>query len=323
MNESLGDAQRKHFAVLIDAENISSKYSAIIFDELEKYGYDAPCRRIYGNWSREKGWKEELLLEYSILPIQQFSYTNGKNSTDITMVIDAMDLLYQNKVDGFCLVTSDSDFTRLAMRLREEQKYVLGMGESKAPQALTRACDKFILLNLIDESNKEMLESEPQEEAALENVTSTETLEKAILAMLNESDEGELHLGEVGSRLAKKFPDFDSRNYGYSKLSVFLAEKMPHLEVRKERNQYLVRKEAQTDREEIEEAVRSIMMQKGGKVDNLAVIYEGLKKMYSGFDIKDYGYGRMSSFLRSVRGLSVSGNTVKLNESEKKFRRKR
>ncbi len=310
---------RKHFAVLIDAENISAKYISIIFDELEKYGYDAPCRRIYGNWSKENGWKEELLLEYSIMPIQQFSYTSGKNSTDIAMVIDAMDLLYQNKVDGFCLVTSDSDFTRLAMRLREEQKYVLGMGESKAPLSLTHACDKFILLNLINESNKEIVDAPTgQEEENLENVTSLETLERTILAMLAEADEGELHLGEVGSRLGKKYPDFDARNYGYSKLSVFLSEKMPHLEVVKQRNIYLVRKATKMGREEIECAILELMRRKGGQVDNLAMIYEGLKRSYSGFDFKDYGYDRMSSFLRSIRGLTVSGNSVRLTEREKK-----
>ena len=315
---------RKHFAVLIDAENISAKYIAIIFDELEKYGYDAPCRRIYGNWSKENGWKEDILLEYSIMPIQQFSYTSGKNSTDMAMVIDAMDLLYQNKVDGFCLVTSDSDFTRLAMRLREEQKYVLGMGESKAPLALTHACNKFILLNLINESNKEIVDSSTgQEEASLENVTSIETLERTILAMLAEADEGELHLGEVGSRLGKKYPDFDARNYGYSKLSVFLSEKMPHLEVVQQKNIYLIRKATTMDREEIEQAVRDLMRRKGGQVDNLAMIYEALKRSYSGFDFKDYGYDRMSSFLRSVRGLTVNGNSVRLTERDKKNERGR
>ena len=114
-------------AVLIDADNISPKYAPIIFQELEAYGFPS-CRRIYGNWSKANGWNEELLLEYSIIPVQQFSYTSGKNATDMAMVIDAMDLLYGKKVDGFCIVTSDSDFTRLAMRLREEHMYVIGMG---------------------------------------------------------------------------------------------------------------------------------------------------------------------------------------------------
>ena len=121
------EEEKNQFAVLIDADNISPKYAPIIFQELEAYGFPS-CRRIYGNWSKANGWNEELLLEYSIIPVQQFSYTSGKNATDMAMVIDAMDLLYGKKVDGFCIVTSDSDFTRLAMRLREEHMYVIGMG---------------------------------------------------------------------------------------------------------------------------------------------------------------------------------------------------
>ena len=141
---------KMQFAVLIDADNISSKYAVTIFEELEKYGLTS-YRRIYGNWSKSNGWSEGVLLEHSIMPVQQFSYTTGKNATDMAMVIDAMDILYKNKVQGFCLVTSDSDFTRLAMRLREENMFVLGMGESKTPLALTRACNKFIHLNLVAE----------------------------------------------------------------------------------------------------------------------------------------------------------------------------
>ena len=131
MRENMIEEEKNQFAVLIDADNISPKYAPIIFQELEAYGFPS-CRRIYGNWSKANGWNEELLLEYSIIPVQQFSYTSGKNATDMAMVIDAMDLLYGKKVDGFCIVTSDSDFTRLAMRLREEHMYVIGMGESKS-----------------------------------------------------------------------------------------------------------------------------------------------------------------------------------------------
>ena len=127
MRENMIEEEKNQFAVLIDADNISPKYAPIIFQELEAYGFPS-CRRIYGNWSKANGWNEELLLEYSIIPVQQFSYTSGKNATDMAMVIDAMDLLYGKKVDGFCIVTSDSDFTRLAMRLREEHMYVIGMG---------------------------------------------------------------------------------------------------------------------------------------------------------------------------------------------------
>ena len=121
------EEEKNQFAVLIDADNISPKYAPIIFQELEAYGFPS-CRRIYGNWSKANGWNEELLLEYSIIPVQQFSYTSGKNATDMAMVIDAMDLLYGKKVDGFCIVSSDIYFTRLAMRLREEHMYVIGMG---------------------------------------------------------------------------------------------------------------------------------------------------------------------------------------------------
>ena len=221
------EEEKRQFAVLIDADNISPKYAPIIFDELDAYGF-ASCRRIYGNWSKSNGWKEELLLEYSIIPVQQFSYTSGKNATDMAMVIDAMDLLYGNKVDGFCLVTSDSDFTRLAMRLREEQKYVIGMGESKTPVALTRACNKFIHLNLIYEQDK--TEEEDKEEVLeteeIDNVTSIEEISQTISSLINENGNEPVDLAMIGNRLNEKFSDFDVRNYGYTKLSVFIDEEM-------------------------------------------------------------------------------------------------
>jgi uncharacterized protein (TIGR00288 family) len=305
----------EHLAVLIDAENVGAKYVKSIFDELDKNGYDAPCRRIYGNWAKSNGWKEAVLLEYSIQPIQQFSYTVGKNSTDMAMVIDAMDLLHQDKVDGFCLITSDSDFTRLAMRLREERKYVLGMGESKAPMALTHACDKFIFLDLIDgvaEETENVTDSETLVTDSPESVTSIEALENAILNILNGDGDGEMDLGEVGDRLSKKFPDFDVRNYGYSKLSVFFKEEMPHLELVKQNTQYLVRKGRQVERSEIEQEILAMIQKKGGKIDNLSVVYDELLQKHSGLDIRDYGYGRISSFLRSMKELEVVDNTVRL-----------
>ena len=209
------EEEKRQFAVLIDADNISPKYAPIIFDEMDAYGF-ASCRRIYGNWSRSNGWNEEILLEYSIIPVQQFSYTSGKNATDMAMVIDAMDILYGDKVDGFCLVTSDSDFTRLAMRLREEQKYVIGMGESKTPLALTRACNKFIHLNLIYEQDK----SEEEDKAGaleaeeIDNVTSIEEISQTISSLINENGNDPVDLAMIGNRLNEKFSDFDVRNYG-------------------------------------------------------------------------------------------------------------
>lgn len=310
----------EHLAVLIDAENVGAKYVKSIFDELDKNGYDAPCRRIYGNWAKANGWKENVLLEYSIMPIQQFSYTVGKNSTDMAMVIDAMDLLYQNKVDGFCLITSDSDFTRLAMRLREEKKYVFGMGESKAPMALTHACDKFIFLDLIGENGEEAQESasdNSKTQDSPESLTSIETLESAIFDILNGDGDGEMNLGEVGDRLGKKFPDFDVRNYGYSKLSVFFREKMRHLELVKQNSWYIVRKGLLVEREQIEQEIIDMIQRKGGRIDNLSVIYNELLQKYSGLDIRDYGYGRVSSFLRSMKDLEVVDNSVSLKKKKK------
>lgn len=308
--------EKTQFAVLIDAENVSAKYASIIFEELEKYGF-ASCRRIYGNWSRGSGWKEEILLEYSIIPIQQFSYTAGKNSTDMAMVIDAMDLLYQNKVDGFCLVTSDSDFTRLAMRLREENKYVIGMGESKTPPALTRACNRFIHLNLIDESGKENNETDmnnTHESNDPNYVTSIRDLEKSILTMLNESSKGTLDLGVVGNRLSERYPDFDVRNYGYSKLSVFMNEEMPGFTITREGKHNYVGKNGQIEREEIKNEVIEMIKKNKGMIDNLSIINDKLKLSHKGFDFHDYGYSRISSFLRSIDGLVVEGNQVKMKK---------
>ena len=306
--------EKMQFAVLIDAENVSARYVQVIFDELEKYGF-ASCRRIYGNWSKESGWKENILLEYSVTPIQQFSYTSGKNSTDMAMVIDAMDLLYQNKVDGFCLVTSDSDFTRLAMRLREEKKYVLGMGESKTPLALTRACNKFVHLNLINDAGKDNshVSTSQTGSGGDDSVTSIENVENAILSLLNEVG-GEVDLALVGQRLSDKFPDFDVRNYGSSKLSVFLTQELPILRVHRENNNYRVGKMEKVSREKIEKEILSIIQKNGGTVDNLAMINEELKNRYNGFDLKDYGYSRVSGFLRSIKGLSVDGNVVRIKK---------
>ena len=308
--------EKKQFAVLIDADNVSAKYAQVIFDELDKYGY-ASCRRIYGNWSKGSDWTEKKLLDYSNMPIQQFDYTTGKNATDMAMVIDAMDLLYKDKVDGFCLVTSDSDFTRLAMRLREEQKYVLGMGESKTPQALKKACNKFVLLNLVGETEKE-LSGSPEllaQSLDMDNVTSIEEVEKTINMMFNEQGSGVLDLGYVGNRLAEKFTDFDARNYGYSKLSVFLNEEMKHFRVKKDSNHsYLEKEQTQVSRQEIEAEIFDMIWKNGGTIDNLSIIHEELKRKHRGFEVSNYGYKAMSKFLRSIHGLSVNANTVKLKK---------
>lgn len=328
--------EKMQFAVLIDADNISSKYAVTIFEELEKYGVTS-YRRIYGNWSKGNGWSEGLLLEHSIMPVQQFSYTTGKNATDMAMVIDAMDILYKNKVQGFCLVTSDSDFTRLAMRLREENMFVLGMGESKTPLALTRACNKFIHLNLVAEQNMEegiSLEARAvlgekhvranddnggQEPVSAEeqNVTSISEVRQVILTLINENGGKQVDLARVGNRLNDKFTDFDVRNYGYYKLSTMIDQELQDLHVKKISNQYYVERRSNLTKAELEQEICRMIEKNGGMVENLASLNDELHKKYKQLDFKQFGYNRISSFLRSLGSVTVHENEVFLKRRDK------
>lgn len=209
------------FAVLIDADNVSDKYIGFIMDELANDG-TITYKRIYGDWTKpDLGPWKRVLLDYSITPIQQYGYTTGKNATDSAMIIDAMDILYAGKVDGFCIVSSDSDFTRLASRLRESGKYVIGMGEKKTPKPFIAACDKFKYLEVISAPaapEAPAADSEPAAEAAQ---TPSKTIRKAIITIVDENsdDEGWTPLSHIGNILLKRFPDFDVRNYGFLKLT--------------------------------------------------------------------------------------------------------
>ena len=317
---------KMQIAVLIDSENVSSRYASIIFNEIESYGF-ATYRRIYGNWTKNNGWNENLLLENSITPIQQFDYTFGKNSADIAMVIDAMDILYSGNVDGFCLVTSDSDFTRLAMRLREANMYVIGMGESKTPVALTKACNKFIHLNLIYEqpaapaaevpaADDHLHEDYSAASSAKTNaVTSIGEIEEAIISIVNDNEnKGKTtYMGEIGSRLSSKFTDFDVRNYGYTKLLTFLKDKCSKLDILKDNTSYTVNVRELNNVTDVQKEIAALIQKNGGTIDNLSVLYEQLKKKYPAFDLKDYGYSRFSSFLRSIDNIVVRGNAVSVN----------
>lgn len=310
------EKERMQFAVLIDADNISSRYAATIFEELETYGIST-YRRIYGNWSKGNGWSEGLLLEHSIMPVQQFSYTTGKNATDMAMVIDAMDILYKNKIQGFCLVTSDSDFTRLAMRLREENMFVLGMGESKTPLALTRACNRFIHLNLVAEQNKAAVADLDVIGGEEQNVTPISEVRQAILTVINENGGKQVDLARVGNRLNDKFSDFDARNYGYSKLSTMVAEEIPELRVFKKNNLYYVERCSSLTKEELEGEICRMIEKCGGTVDNLSTLNDELHKKYKQLDFRQFGFSRISSFLRSMKSVEVRENKVTLKRAEK------
>jgi len=204
-------------AVLIDADNAQPSIVDGLLSEVAKYG-TANVKRIYGDWTQPglKGWKE-VLLEYSIQPIQQFGYTSGKNATDSALIIDAMDLLFTEGFDGFCIVSSDSDFTKLASRIRETGLTVYGFGERKTPKAFVSACDKFIFTEVLrakDDPGKKIRRQtvrELKKDTKLVNL-----LRNAVEA--SSDDSGWAHLAVVGSSIAKQAPEFDPRNYGYKKL---------------------------------------------------------------------------------------------------------
>lgn len=210
-------------AVLIDGDNIPSIYIKEMMEEIAKYG-NPTIKRIYGDWTKPRlsKWKN-ILLENAITPIQQYAYTTGKNATDSAMVIDAMDVLYSEKVDGFCLVSSDSDFTRLATRLREAGMKVIGLGEKKTPEPFIVACDKFIYIEILKNQTKEREPSLAEDTAAKKH--DVDKITPKVITLISSTisdladDDGWAFLGDVGNLLQKKQPNFDSRNYGFQKLT--------------------------------------------------------------------------------------------------------
>lgn len=233
-------------AVLIDSDNVSYSYVKAMMEEIARYGTPT-IKRIYGDWTRSEasGWKN-VLLENAIQPVQQYRYTVGKNATDSSLIIDAMDILYSERVDGFCIVSSDSDFTRLATRLREAGVLVIGIGEKKTPEPFTVACDRFIYLEILDHKDEVVAPSkmakkpmspaakQPAQQSAQQpsqakqaqqpKTKITLKLENFILTTVNDvaDEDGWAYLGDVGNLLLRKQPSFDSRNYGYSKLSLLI-----------------------------------------------------------------------------------------------------
>ncbi|MCB0509615.1 MAG: NYN domain-containing protein [Chitinophagales bacterium] len=219
-------------AVLIDGDNIPAKYIKEMMQEIAKYGTPT-IKRIYGDWTKPHlgKWKE-VLLENAINPIQQYAYTTGKNATDSAMIIDAMDILYSNKVDGFCLVSSDSDFTKLATRLRESGLRVIGIGEKKTPDPFIVACDKFIYLEILASDEEGDGPKEKTKKANLDKVT-PKVIQFLKTSVSDVADEdGWAFLGDVGSLLLKKQANFDSRNFGFEKLTP-LFESLPQFEIEK------------------------------------------------------------------------------------------
>lgn len=260
----------KKFALLIDADNISPKYIDIILTETVNYGV-ASVRRIYGDWTdnSKHSWKE-CLLQNSLTPVQQYSYTTGKNSSDSAMIIDAMDILYGNHVDGFIIATSDSDFTTLARRLREDGKIVIGMGESKTPMPFIKACEQFKTLDVLYESEKladaeksgvtakKKQENGKEQEAV--PITSLKTIRKTVMSIIDEqTEEGEwMNLGELGNILQKRYPDFDCRVYKFSKFSK-MVESFQGIELsRMDDSRVMVRQRVAVQENPVKESVQPV-----------------------------------------------------------------
>ena len=293
--------ENKRFALLIDADNISAKYISVILEELSTYGITT-YKRIYGDWTSTQAskWKNQL-LENSVIPVQQFSNTVGKNATDSTLIIDAMDILYTGNVEGFCIVSSDSDFTRLASRLRESGMEVIGMGEEKTPRSFRVACTRFV--NLENLGNQEDSEEKKQQD----NTVSREVIYNAITNIIteNENKGKNVELASVGNRLVNMYPDFDVRNYGYSLLSRFLQESGLFLLDKRDNVITISLKEKEQSKEEIRTYVMEIIHKAGSKGIGINELSNRVHGRYSHFNVKDFGYSQFSKFVQGMEGVQV------------------
>ena len=293
--------ENKRFALLIDADNISAKYISVILEELSTYGITT-YKRIYGDWTSTQAskWKNQL-LENSVIPVQQFSNTVGKNATDSTLIIDAMDILYTGNVEGFCIVSSDSDFTRLASRLRESGMEVIGMGEEKTPRSFRVACTRFV--NLGNLGNQEDSEEKKQQD----NTVSREVIYNAITNIIteNENKGKNVELASVGNRLVNMYPDFDVRNYGYSLLSRFLQESGLFLLDKRDNVITISLKENEQSKEEIRTYVMEIIHKAGSKGIGINELSNRVHGRYSHFNVKDFGYSQFSKFVQGMEGVQV------------------
>jgi len=226
-------------AVLFDADNVPYSHVKQMLDEITKYG-NPTIKRIYGDWTKPSisGWKS-VLLENAIIPVQQYSYTTGKNATDSAMIIDAMDILHLGQVDGFCIVSSDSDFTRLATRLREAGKYVIGIGEKKTPKPFIVSCDKFIYIEILGNNETPNVHESKTTKEVSKPTKAKDIIGNDIINLLNQSiddladDSGWAFLADVGNLILKKKPDFAPRNYGFSKLTPLIESCKTHFTIDK------------------------------------------------------------------------------------------
>ena len=304
----------KKFALLIDADNISPKYIDIILTETVNYGI-ASIRRIYGDWTdnAKRSWKECLLLN-SLTPVQQFSNTTGKNASDSAMIIDAMDILYSNHVDGFVIASSDSDFTALARRLKEDGKMVIGMGESKTPMPFIKVCDQFKTLDVLFESKR----SEDKNNGV--PITSLATIQKAVMEIIDEqTEEGDfLQMSKLSTSLQKRYPDFDYRVYKFSKFSQMLKS-FSDIELTMRGTEWVVgKKGAETVPADIQRTVLEIVAEKtkGGEWMAVGSLLNGIRQKYPKFDYHNYGFSHFHKMLKSFPGLEFQQKNSQVRKKQ-------
>lgn len=304
--------EEQKFALLIDSDNISADYIKIILQELSKYG-TVTYKRIYGDWTRSTSnkWKD-VLLANSINPVQQYSYTSGKNATDSAMIIDAMDILYSGHVTGFCLASSDSDFTRLAMRLRESGMYVIGMGERKTPEPFRSACEKFVLLDLVSNVDSPVKNTPNSTlETTTDALTPLSEIEQALVKIItdNGNDGISMDIGELGSRLSKMYPSFDVRNYEYTKFSKFLEATEFKKSISLKYTETTVTAfllDADITLEDIRKEVLAILKQTKSHSMNVGELNQKLCKKFPDFNISNYGYAKLSKMLGDFKECKLS-----------------
>ncbi len=295
----------KKYAVLIDSDNISSKYLSDILDEMTRYG-TVTYKRVYGDWtsSQNAKWRKEL-LENSFSPIQQFRNTTGKNATDSTLIIDAMDILYTHNVDGFCIVSSDGDFTRLAGRLRESGMDVIGMGESKTPKSFRAACSVFTDLEILSEQGDDS--AAEMKDNTKRNVVKQNKIENSIIEIITENgNKGRTTaLGEIGSRLQKKYSDFDVRNYGYSSLSTFIAD-INNFEMVKKNSTFIVKmKEDDSFKKQVTDYIKKLAQDAGTSGIELGQVGQYLHKRFPNFKLKEFGYSTLGKFISTIHDVKI------------------
>lgn len=302
-------SEEKKLALLIDSDNVSAKYAQFIIGEASKHG-ELIIKRIYGDWEKNNtGWRIPA-MNNSIMPVQQNSYIAGKNATDFSMIIDAMDILYTCNVDGFVLVTSDSDFTRLAIRLREAGKLVVGIGEVKTPLAFTSSCHKFSYLNRIC--------------ANVGDDYDEKTLRKAVLDFVRDNDDGRLDLMKIDSYLTSRYGNIDYAALGYNRLSMFISS-FP--ELRRNSNYVTMRKGAAvkakpaaaenvpSERDITNVIVEYLERQNGGR-DDISRVQEHITRSFGKIDFSRFGSKRFAKFIDRQTALNRENNTVMLKASE-------